>query len=676
MHDRRIRTSWPWYCAIWALAVSIPTAASLALEFPGTPPGEAQAELRENVLTLSNGVLKIRWDLAPRSLKLVEFENRLAGARRELSSPIAALRLADGRTVSAADMTVEGPIKLQRCDANPQASRLSERLAGWQASAQLKTGDPALSLGWRVTLRDGANYAVQEILIADEAVRKQIATVILVDTPLQDAVAVGEVDGSPIQAKGIFVAAEDPLARNVIQDGKVTCSVRCDASAGNSDWRASAAIGVVPLDQQRRGFLNYVERERARPYRLFVHYNSWWDIAWGDRKMNEAECLDVIRSFGESLTRQRGASLDSFCFDDGWDDNRTLWKFHSGFPKGFTPLRDAARACQSGLGVWLSPWGGYGQAKDERMQYGKSQGFETNENGFSLAGPVYYARYRDACLGMIRDYDCNYFKFDGIARGVGSAGAGDQFAPDVAALLRLIRDLRAARPDVFVNITTGTWPSPYWLWHGDSIWRNGDDVGFFGEGSVRERSITYRDMTTYRMIARRAPWYPLNSLMICSVVYAQRGTAKEMNYDTKDLADEIRMAFAGGTQCLELYMTPALMKGDGWDVLAEAMRWAREHNDVLVDSHWIGGDPGNGEAYGYASWAPRKGILALRNPIGRSQSITLDLATAFECEPKSYVLASPWKADSGRPKLTIKSGEKHTFELEPFETRVLEAVPQ
>ncbi len=676
MTDRRMQRCGFWYLAMVLLAAFIPVPASLAMEFPGTPPGASRAELRDNLLTLSNHVLQIRWDLSPRILRLVEVENRLAPALRTLSSPMVTLRLSDGRTVCAADMTVAGPVALQRCEGNPQASRLSERYAGWQASVQLKMTDPALAIAWKVSLRDNANYAVQEICIADESSRKQIAAVVHFDTPLEGAVAVGEVDGSPVEAKGIFLAAEDPLARNVISEGKVTCSVRCDAPAGNSDWRTTAAIGAVPLEQQRRGFLYYVERERARPYRLFVHYNSWWDIAWGDRKMNEAECLDVIRSFADSLTRQRGVSLDSFCFDDGWDDNRTLWKFHSGFPGGFTPLRDAARACQSGLGVWLSPWGGYGQAKEERMQYGKSQGFETNENGFSLAGPVYYARYRDACLGMIRDYDCNYFKFDGIARGVGSAGAGDQFAPDVAALLRLIHDLRAARPDVFVNITTGTWPSPYWLWHGDSIWRNGDDVGFFGEGSVRERSITYRDMTTYRMIARRAPWYPLNSLMICSVVYAQRGTAREMNYDTKDLADEIRMAFAGGTQCLELYMTPALMKEAGWDVLAEAMRWAREHNDVLIDSHWIGGDPGKGETYGYASWAPRKGILALRNPVGRSQSITLDLAEAFECKPSVYVLASPWKADIGKPKLTIGASEKHTFELEPFETRVLEAVAQ
>lgn len=41
----------------------------------------------------------------------------------------------------------------------------------------------------------------------------------------------------------------------------------------------------------------------------------------------------------------------------------------------------------AGIGVWLSPWGGYGQAKEERLQAAAREGYETNAMGFSLAGP-------------------------------------------------------------------------------------------------------------------------------------------------------------------------------------------------------------------------------------------------------------------------------------------------
>ena len=39
------------------------------------------------------------------------------------------------------------------------------------------------------------------------------------------------------------------------------------------------------------------------------------------------------------------------------------------------------------------------------------------ENGFSLAGPKYYARFREVCAEMVEKYGVNYFKFDGIAQG-------------------------------------------------------------------------------------------------------------------------------------------------------------------------------------------------------------------------------------------------------------------
>ena len=176
-------------------------------------------------------------------------------------------------------------------------------------------------------------------------------------------------------------------------------------------------IGVASPGQMRRAFLRYIERERPRPYQPFLHYNSWYDIAWGNRKFNEAQSLDAIGRIGRELVERRGVTLDSFVFDDGWDDDRTLWRFHRGFPNGFTPLQQAAAKYHSAVGTWLSPWGGYGEANERRLKYGRTQGFETNARGFSLAGPKYYARFRQVCIEMMKKYGVNYFKFDGVGSG-------------------------------------------------------------------------------------------------------------------------------------------------------------------------------------------------------------------------------------------------------------------
>ena len=114
------------------------------------------------------------------------------------------------------------------------------------------------------------------------------------------------------------------------------------------------------------------------------------------------------------------------------------------------------------------------------------------------------------------------------------------------------------------------------------------------------------------------------------IMYARLGNAARANNDAKDLVDEFRMFFGDGTQLQELYMTPQMMTPATWDALAEAAHWSRANADVLVDTHWIGGDAGKSEPYGYASWSPRKGILCVRNPSQRPQILTLKLADAFE----------------------------------------------
>ena len=194
---------------------------------------------------------------------------------------------------------------------------------------------------------------------------------------------------------------------------------------------------------------------------------------------------------------------------------------------------------------------------------------------------------------------------------------------------------------------------------------------------MRQKWITYRDMITRRMIVDRAPLYPLNSLMTVSVCYAQLGTATKMASDVDDLVDEMRMAFGGGTQLLELYVTAQMMKPEAWDALAQCARWSRENRDVLVDVHWIGGDPGKGEAYGYASWSPRKGILVLRNPKAAASSLTIDLATAFELPAnaaREYTLTTRWAKQRREAALRLRADRPHTFKLDPFEVRALEAV--
>ena len=155
----------------------------------------------------------------------------------------------------------------------------------------------------------------------------------------------------------------------------------------------------------------------------------------------------------------------------------------------------------------MSPWGGYGKPKQQRVAAGRSAGYEIVDNGFALSGPKYYAAFRDTCVKFVRDYGVNQFKFDGTGN-ADRVFPGSEFDSDFAAAIHLIGELRALKPDLYINLTTGTYPSPFWLRYADSIWRGGEDHDFLGVGPRREQWITYRDADTYEHIVLSGPLVP------------------------------------------------------------------------------------------------------------------------------------------------------------------------
>jgi hypothetical protein len=670
------------FVVIGVMILAGPPSSLLALDFPGPPPGQAMSITDAKHLSLENAVIGLSWRLSDGRLLPGAVVDRLSNKKIVGGAEVFEIVLTDGRTYRASGMKLDPP-HCEDIAADPRALRASSRCAGKRVSATLTSDDGALLVNWRAILRDGDNYVHQELTLRPRDKNLLLTEICFGEFSADGARAAGSVLGSPVVAGNMFFACEHSLARNEVQGNRIRCRLpwKSPIKAGQS-FDCSSVAGVVPAGQMRRAFLYYIERQRPRPYRPFLHYNSWYDIQtpiFGGNEMDETHCLKAIELIGKELVKNRGVRLDSLVFDDGWSDSKRMWDFHAGFPRGFAPLRDAAARYESGIGVWMSPFGGYGGPKEERLKYGQTQGLEINSRGFALAGPKYFACFRNACRRMIERYNVNFFKFDGIAAGLEYEKLTAEDLADIAALLRLCNELRQLRPDVYLSLTTGTWASPYWLWYGDSIWRTGDDMGFCGEGSRRQQWINYRDANTQQTVVRRGPLFPLNSLMNQGIAQAKLGCPGGLGNDLKDIVDEIRMFFGDGTQLQELYIAPQLLTPAMWDALAEAAAWSRDNADVLVDTHWIGGDAGKGEPYGYASWSPRKGILCVRNPSKQPKTMPLKLAEAFEHPqgaPKQYLLKSPWKADAGLPTRTIAADEGYRIELRPFEVLILEAKPR
>jgi hypothetical protein len=676
-----------------ALGVVLSCAAVLGqASYPGATPGPAGSWLDGSRLILSNSVLSASWRVGVKGLRPESFRDLATQRQLTLTGEAFEIVLTNGERYAASALRPDGPTRLSEHVPDPKAARLANRIPGRKAEVSLHSADGRLQVVWRALLHDGGNYLRQEIDATAAREDCAIREIVWLNQTIPDAQQEGQVDGSPVVAGSFFFGTEDPHARSEVtvpppdssgqarpagQAGPVVCRIPRNAVLKRGETMTqSFVLGVAPSAQMRRGFLYYLERERAHPYRPYLHYNSWYDTAWTPFALNETNCLEAIRLCGERFIKAHGVVMDGMVFDDGWDDPKTLWRFHRGFPNGFTPLAELSREYHTHLGVWLSPFGGYGESKEQRLKFGREQGYELNSAGFSLAGPKYYAAFRDACVRMIRQYGVNHFKFDGIAAGVAASGGG-QYVLDTEAMRRLMLELRGEDPNLYINLTTGSWPSPFWLRYADSVWRQGGDMGLAGPGPRQQQWLTYRDQEVFRNIVRKGPLYPLNSLMTQGVAYSRQGTAGDPTFSSAGFKDDVHAFFGSGTGLQELYIQPGKLTPDDWRVLAEAAKWSRANADVLVDTHWLGGDPGKLEVYGYASWTARKGIAMLRNPDAQPHEFAFDVATAFELPPGArtkYLLKSPWAEDASKPALRAEAGKPLQIALESFEVVVVEAL--
>nr|WP_199066165.1 hypothetical protein [Chromobacterium sp. ASV5] len=627
-----------------------PIARACLIALPAVLAGYAHADLTR----LDGSRYQIEIDSQNGKLASLTLRNPAQGDQIR-AEKLFALKRESGQEISSADFTLDSVVR--------QGDAIT-----------LKFSNADFLAEGVITLRDKDRYASLDVSVAPARGTQRLASLSILPFRSKAPFVYGAVVSSPIVSDSFFIAPENPLTQTRAYEGGVsqTVPLGLPLEAGKP-LRYRSYIGVFDEGQLRRDFGAFLNAARPRPYQPYLHYNSWLDIGFFTH-YTEADALKRIGQIGDQLTAKRGVKLDGFLFDDGWDSRKGNWEFSANFPRQFLPLKDAAARYQARLGVWLSPWGGYNKPLAERVSHAGEFGYETMDGKFALSGPVYYRNFRAKVLDMIGRQNIEMFKLDGTGN-ASRLVPGSAFTSDFDAAIHLLADMRKANPGLFINLTTGTQATPSWLFYADSIWRDGDDINFYGKGSSVQQWITYRDAETYRSIVSKGPLFPLNSLMLHGLVYAQHAKGLEKQ-SRQDFADQAWSYFATGTQLQELYITPELLSRDDWDLLARAAKWARDNQKVLIDSHWIGRDPTKLEVYGWAAWSPEKSIITLRNPSDRPQSYYLDAAHDLELPQgaaRDFAVDVAYGANASVPKRLAKPA---TLTLRPLETLTLSLVPQ
>ncbi len=458
-------------------------------------------------------------------------------------------------------------------------------------------------------------------------------------------------------------------------------------------WKVNSVMGLFAPGQQRRSLLAYIEREKPVPYRTMVHYNDWYEV--GIRlhdnvdplkRTTEEISLGIINTWKKELFEKRGTKIDVFMIDDGWDDFNSLWGFHAGFPNGFAKIDEVGRSMDCGMGTWLGPVGGYGSSKSMRISYWNKTHPNNRISNFELSNPVYFNAFVERCTYMVKNYDMRYFKFDGISTKFHSKGPGA--LEDAEGILRVLAALREARPDIYLNTTVGSWASPFWFFHADSIWRQENDFDQMGTmGDARDRWITYRDRLVHEVYVTGAPLCPINAIMTHGTIITKNGPPRVMSKEPENCIKEMRTAFTCGSGLQEIYVDADLMaQKDGmlWDELARCIAWVRRNEDVLADTHWVGGNPWDkakkdGDIYGWASWNKKKCTLSLRNSSDKEKTLKGTLREILDVPPTlkgTVVLRSSFEGQTQLPIMdrAIDVDTPIEITLKPFDVVAMEGV--
>lgn len=224
--------------------------------------------------TFGTSALAASWQLADGALSGLVVTDHRHQASIQITDPFS-LTFKDGSTLASDDFRLHGELRETLLDADSKASRLVERYAGKAVEARFMGPRGHVRIHWTLVQRQGSDYLREVVTITALDRDAAITKVVLFGANAPDAFLNGTVDGSPVVSRDDWLGFEHPMSKADAWRGKVKLGIeRTLPLAKGKSVTYSAVIGVARAGQMRRDFATYIERERAHPYRPFLHYNS------------------------------------------------------------------------------------------------------------------------------------------------------------------------------------------------------------------------------------------------------------------------------------------------------------------------------------------------------------------------------------------------------------------
>ena len=495
------------------------------------------------------------------------------------------------------------------------------------------------------------------------------------------------------------------------RDGLVTlfhfpgyAKVQADGSLGITSKRAVIGISRTRGEGAELALMDYIAETR-KPARSNLHFNNWYS--------HEAKAITVdsfVSKVGKTIVdklNEHGAHLDNMVPDNGWQRKKDFeYIYQPAINDSHDPLPKVSAALEAigtKLGIWIALDGtnndiSRGLEVGYRHAYGKSERHERWMQGksyFDITDSRYQADLKKALHHLIVESGVDYIKHD-FNHNFTTHHLSERHAREACldVTLELLAYERSLNPQVYQNYTNGSWFSPFWMQHVDTLWMMSGDSGGNGAWpglSLREGATAYRDAWFFQSFNNpercvRPAALPIANFMTHGILYSSRKKYTDGNDTLRDWSDYCVMYFARGTLVKELYITNELLDDDHWKVLGRAAAWAQRNQHRLVNTVFVGGDCSKGQAYGYVSWVGDRAVLTVRNPDRAFQNLKVPFDPSVYFRGKHgqpfktraiypFVEEMPWKLVSGKAfEVGIPGDTTVIYEIDPGLPRVAEAV--
>ena len=581
--------------------------------------------------------------------------------------------LQDGRRVAGADWQLIGaPRARARGDEKAlQVTLATDKAPGLRADIEYVLRAAQAWMRKRVTLSGPAGMVVTRVDLEPMTLRPKPPDL--------------SGEGMPMLAGRAWFGVEFPASQNSLRDGRLSLVHFPGRDLGAGPLVCKTAVcGVAPPGLRLPlAFGDYLDTVATKS-RSFLHYNSWYDLR-GDELTTE-RLLEVFEGYRRNLLAPYGLKLAAFVPDDGWQDYQSIWRPRKNIlPDGWAPLARALEARGSRLGLWM-PLSGFSLDTN----WGARQGYEVSNlgNWYCLGAPKFRQAMKEATAALIREANIAYYKHDFNMLACSADGHGHLPTPEagheanVDGTLELLHYERTLQPDIFLNVTSGMWYSPWWLMEADAIWGafpgdTGYDVSW-PQLTPREWTTSFYDAHLYRMYCQRPNnFVPVSRLMTHGVTQGRYAMLGGENEPLREWSDHVIWYFARGVQMKELYIGPDRMREEMWKPVGTAIRWAERRAETLAHVVMIGGDPSAGQPYGFIHWRGDEGIWALRNPDISPAEITVAVSQATGYRGKANRLYAavtyPYVAPLPAP---VTAGRDYRLQLPPASVVIVEVRPQ